>query len=529
MHVEGGIDTELVAAARAGDEEAREQLVAAYLPLVYNIVGRAMNGHPDVDDVVQETMIRVVGGLGGLRDTSSFRSWVVAVAMNEVRRCWSSRRTGSVSALDSVEQVADPAGDFVELTVLRLGLSGQRREVAEATRWLDERDRELLSLWWLEAAGQLTRAELAAALELSPQHAAVRIQRMKEQLDLSRTVIRSLAATPGCPRLAELTATWDWRPSALWRKRIARHARSCQECSALGQDLVPAEGLLAGLVLVVPLHGFAAHFPLAAGLPLPSGHTASGPATTAHPAGPAGELHAHTPHTTHQPFSADRGMGRADAPRPRSTRRGAPRRVRPGAQLAGLLAVAIAVVGIVRALPDQAEPSRAAGAPSIPTGAFPTTALPAQTPTTSASPTPTPPPSSTPPATPTPPSLEQQLIELINAERAKSGCRPLHVDPKLHTAAQQHSEDMAAHRYFDHVDLEGGHADSRITAAHYQWSTWGENLDRNTKTPGDVLNDWLDGAIHQQNILNCQFTDAGVGTAPGTVGLLWTLDLAAPS
>src|SRR6266568_3772912 len=49
--------------------------------------------------------------------------------------------------------IADPRMDFVELTIVRLGLSGQRREVAEATRWLDDDDRELLALWWLEAGG----------------------------------------------------------------------------------------------------------------------------------------------------------------------------------------------------------------------------------------------------------------------------------------------------------------------------------------------------------------------------------------
>ncbi|WP_425556378.1 RNA polymerase sigma factor, partial [Kitasatospora nipponensis] len=44
---------ELVVAAQAGDDRAREELIAAYLPLLYNIVGRALGGHADVDDVVQ--------------------------------------------------------------------------------------------------------------------------------------------------------------------------------------------------------------------------------------------------------------------------------------------------------------------------------------------------------------------------------------------------------------------------------------------------------------------------------------------
>ncbi|MFI0742148.1 RNA polymerase sigma factor [Streptomyces sp. NPDC021100] len=55
----------LVEAARTGDTAAQDELVAACLPLVYNIVGRALNGHADVDDVVQETMLRVINGWEG--------------------------------------------------------------------------------------------------------------------------------------------------------------------------------------------------------------------------------------------------------------------------------------------------------------------------------------------------------------------------------------------------------------------------------------------------------------------------------
>jgi DNA-directed RNA polymerase specialized sigma24 family protein len=64
----GERDAALVEAARQGALWAQDELVAAYLPLVYNIVGRALNGDADVDDVVQETMIRALGGLGSLRD-----------------------------------------------------------------------------------------------------------------------------------------------------------------------------------------------------------------------------------------------------------------------------------------------------------------------------------------------------------------------------------------------------------------------------------------------------------------------------
>ncbi|MEV4622238.1 sigma factor [Asanoa sp. NPDC049573] len=73
-----GYEQALVVAARDGDPRAVDRLVAEYLPLVYNVVGRALDGHADVDDVVQETMLRCVTGLRGLRDPASFRAWLVA-------------------------------------------------------------------------------------------------------------------------------------------------------------------------------------------------------------------------------------------------------------------------------------------------------------------------------------------------------------------------------------------------------------------------------------------------------------------
>ncbi len=62
---DGDPDAELVIAAQRGDRAALDALLAQYLPLLYNIVGRALNGHADCDDVVQETMLRAVRSIGG--------------------------------------------------------------------------------------------------------------------------------------------------------------------------------------------------------------------------------------------------------------------------------------------------------------------------------------------------------------------------------------------------------------------------------------------------------------------------------
>src|ERR1700748_3769456 len=116
----------LITAARGGDPEALDVLAAAYLPLVYNIVGRAMNGHPDVDDVVQETMFRAVRGVGELRDPAAFRSWLVAIAIRQVRDSYRDR----LAQPPAVEFDA-AAPDFADQTIEPLRLSRPRPPTAD--------------------------------------------------------------------------------------------------------------------------------------------------------------------------------------------------------------------------------------------------------------------------------------------------------------------------------------------------------------------------------------------------------------
>ncbi|MFJ8752528.1 sigma-70 family RNA polymerase sigma factor [Streptomyces sp. NPDC102441] len=520
-------ETALIKAAQKGDPEAQDRLVASYLPLVYNIVGRALNGHADVDDVVQDSVLRMLRGLPALRTPKSFRSWFVAITMNEIRGHWRERRTGEMSAdrMDEAHDVVDPAADFVELTIVRLGLTGQRREAAEATRWLDDDDRELVSLWWLETAGELSRAEVASALDLSPQHTAVRVQRMKERLEAARVVVRALAAHPRCVLLEDLTARWDGMPSALWRKRLVRHARECTVCAGHRSGLVPAEGLLVGLALV----------PVAASAGVP-----------------AAEL---VPTAFLPSAAAVSAPGRAER------RRDGVRRRRRTTVVAGLAAVAVLGGGgtAVHLHTDDADgdpatatapltgPSAPVSSPSSPSASpsspAATSASPSPSATTSPSasrsrssaPTPertrrTHTPSSEPAPAPkasSAPSVADEVIALVNAERAKEGCASVSGNSLLTKAASGHSADMAARDYFSHTSPDGTDPGARITAAGYRWSTYGENIAKGQPTAAAVMDSWMNSDGHRANILNCAFKEIGIGREDSSGGPVWTQNFGA--
>jgi RNA polymerase sigma factor (sigma-70 family) len=375
----------LVRAARAGDPGALDTLVAESLPLVYNVVGRALGGAcDDVDDVVQETLLRVVTGLGELRDPAAYRSWLVAIAVRQVRDRERGRRDARhrTAGLDDAETLADPAADFTRLTILQLGLADQRREVAEATRWLDGDDRELLALWWLEAGGELSRAALADALGVSARHAAVRVQRLRERLGTARGVVRALAAWTAartatgaagapapCAGWGELAARWNGVPGSLWRKRFARHLRECAEpgCVAAAEGRVPgaAEGpvpverLLSGLPLLPVPVALAAQVRHAAAA---SAQTSAAQTSAAHAS--AAQASAHAP--------AARGAGRRHARRARSATRRA--LLRPttliGAAAAGVVGVLVAAHlgtgGPTASAADRTRASTPAGAARTP-------------------------------------------------------------------------------------------------------------------------------------------------------------------
>ncbi|MFF5896761.1 sigma-70 family RNA polymerase sigma factor [Streptomyces argenteolus] len=557
-------ETALIKAAQKGDPEAQDRLVASCLPLVYNIVGRALNGHADVDDVVQESVLRMLRGLPSLRTPKSFRSWFVAITMNEIRGHLRRRASGDITAdpMGDTYDVVDPAADFVGLTIVRLGLTGQRREAAEATRWLDDDDRTLVSLWWLETAGELSRAEMATALELSPQHTAVRVQRMKERLEAARVVVRALAAEPGCVLLEDLTAGWDGVPSALWRKRLARHARECTVCSGHRSGLVPAEGLLVGLALV----------PVAASLgglmsavrPMPPGGLVSG--SEPYPAegfmSGAEAYSAGGPTTVPVPAVFPQGGASVSGPGRAERRRDGVRRRRRTTVLAGLVAVATlggggAAVhlytddgddGAATAIEPLAGPSATETTPqarSASPSPSPTPSSASPTPSHTASPSPsrsrtasaTPEkapkprtPSSEPAAAPKPPSapsVTEEVVALVNTERAKAGCSAVSGNSRLTNAASRHSADMVARNYFSHTSPDGTDPGARITAAGYRWSTYGENIAKGQKTAESVMDSWMNSEGHRANILNCAFKEIGIGREDSASGPVWTQNFAA--
>ena len=120
-------------------------------------------------------------------------------------------------------------------------------------------------------------------------------------------------------------------------------------------------------------------------------------------------------------------------------------------------------------------------------------------------------------------SIEQQVVKLVNAERAKVGVKPLTSDWELARVARFKSEDMRDNRYFDHNSPMYGTPFQMMKSFGINYRAAGENIAAGQTTAESVMKAWMNSPGHKQNILSPNFTHIGVGYAKGgSYGHYWT-------
>ncbi|MFC1435917.1 CAP domain-containing protein [Streptacidiphilus sp. N1-3] len=117
-------------------------------------------------------------------------------------------------------------------------------------------------------------------------------------------------------------------------------------------------------------------------------------------------------------------------------------------------------------------------------------------------------------------SAQSQILDLVNAQRAKNGCGALTASKPLDTLAQNFSEEMAVRNFFDHTDPDGKSPWDRAKVLGIT-NLGGENIAMGQQTADDVMTAWMNSPGHRANILNCTYHSLGVGVYYATTGGPW--------
>lgn len=117
---------------------------------------------------------------------------------------------------------------------------------------------------------------------------------------------------------------------------------------------------------------------------------------------------------------------------------------------------------------------------------------------------------------------EKEAVNLLNADRAAQGLKPLTVDSSLTRLAENYAQDMINRNFFDHYNPEGQSPFDRMRQAGISYLSAGENIAINTSvSKAEVA--FMNSSGHRANILNTSYTHVGIGVRHSANGSVYVV------
>ena len=103
-------------------------------------------------------------------------------------------------------------------------------------------------------------------------------------------------------------------------------------------------------------------------------------------------------------------------------------------------------------------------------------------------------------------NFAQEVLDLVNIERAKENLKPLKLSGALNHYAQIRAKEIT--KKFAHTRPSGY---SCFTVIPKPYRTVGENIAAGQRSPQEVVQAWMDSPGHRENIMNPKFRELGMG------------------
>jgi len=175
----------LVAAARAGDAAAFEELVNRYEKKIFRLTMNITRNREDAEDAMQDAFMKAYSHLDRFEEDSRFYTWLVRIAANEALMRLRKRRPNQLSLDEPIES----EDDFIPQQIEDWGPSPEQRfaqtEMRDILRnVIEDLPPDFRIVFLLRDVEGLSTEETAAAVGIS--EAAVKSRLLRARLKLRK-------------------------------------------------------------------------------------------------------------------------------------------------------------------------------------------------------------------------------------------------------------------------------------------------------------------------------------------------------
>jgi RNA polymerase sigma-70 factor (ECF subfamily) len=179
----------LVAAAKAGDPAAYEELVNRYEKKIFRLTMNITRNREDAEDAMQDAFMKAYSHLDKFHEDSRFYTWLVRIAANEALMRLRKRRPNQVSLDEPIES----EDDFIPQQIQDWGPSPEQRfaqtEMRDILRnVIEELTPDFRIVFVLRDVEGLSTEETAEAVGIS--EAAVKSRLLRARLKLRQKLDR---------------------------------------------------------------------------------------------------------------------------------------------------------------------------------------------------------------------------------------------------------------------------------------------------------------------------------------------------
>lgn len=128
------------------DQQACQQFVSDYMPMMYNVALRTVKNTATAEDITQDAFTKIWKYAHTFDGKSSLKSWLYRITMNACYDHISKTKTPNEHS-DIADEVIADTGDLADTTLFK---KQKAEHVRNAINQLSERERAILTLFYWE-------------------------------------------------------------------------------------------------------------------------------------------------------------------------------------------------------------------------------------------------------------------------------------------------------------------------------------------------------------------------------------------